>query len=572
MMLTLLGSAAEIISLGSVVPFLAALTAPDRIMENAIAKRVAGVIGILAPLDLVMPLATLFVIAALLSGALRVALLWANIRFANGLGCDLSIKLYRNILYRSYQFHLEFNSSDLLALQSQKIGATAISIQSVFNLLTALTLSVAIISALLFVDVLVAAITSILLSGFYIFFAVKTRRFVSHNGEILVRESVAVLKALQESLGGIRDVILGNCQEMFVGILANGVRITSKIQAENYILGSIPRFVLEPVALLILVVISVSLVFSGRNMIDIFPILGVLVFGAQRLLPVLQQCFQMVTVISANTAAVQHTIEVLDHPLPDAAFMPVPLPLELKSDICLRGVSFGYGREKALVLDGVDLYLPKGVRAGFVGKTGGGKTTALDLIMGLLVPLSGSVSVDGTEIANEHRRAWQRSIAHVPQNIFLSDVSLAENIAFGVERSAIQLALVREAAQGAQLSEFIESLPMQYWTVTGERGVRLSGGQRQRVGIARALYRRASVLVLDEATSALDNATEQAVMDSIGLLSRDLTILIIAHRVTTVQACDVIYEVTDGKICIVDAVRRMELAIDAIALHAEACS
>ena len=565
MMLTLLGSVAEIISLGSVVPFLAALTAPDRIMENSIAKRVAGVIGIFAPLDLVMPLATLFVLAALTSGALRVALLWANIRFANGLGCDLSIKLYRNILYRPYQFHLDFNSSDLLTLQSQKIGATTMSIQSVLNLLTALTLSVAIISALLVVDVLVATITSILLSGFYFFFAVRTRRFVSHNGVILVRESVAIVKALQESLGGIRDVLLGNCQEMFVGILANGVRITSKIQAENYIVGSIPRFVLEPVALLILVVISVSLVFSGRNMTEIFPLLGLLVFGAQRLLPVLQQCFQMLTVITANSAAVRHTLEILDYPLPDAALIPAPLPLVLKSDICLRGVSFGYGREKTLVLDGVDLYLPKGVRAGFVGKTGGGKTTALDLIMGLLVPLSGSVSVDGTEIANEHRRAWQRSIAHVPQNIFLSDVSLAENIAFGVERSAIQLALVREAAQGAQLSEFIESLPMQYWTVTGERGVRLSGGQRQRVGIARALYRRASVLVLDEATSALDNATEQAVMDSIGLLSRDLTILIIAHRVTTVQACDVIYEVTDGKICIVDAVRRMDLAIDAVA-------
>jgi ATP-binding cassette subfamily B protein len=211
-------------------------------------------------------------------------------------------------------------------------------------------------------------------------------------------------------------------------------------------------------------------------------------------------------------------------------------------------VRFRYAPDAPWVLDDFNLTIRKGARVGLVGSTGSGKSTALDLLMGLLMPTQGELLVDGEPIVGERIRAWQNTIAHVPQSIFLSDASLCENIAFGVPRNAIDLERVKQAARRAQIAEFIESRREGYEARVGERGIRLSGGQRQRIGIARALYKQASVLVFDEATSALDNATEQSVMNAIGGLDRDLTILLIAHRMSTVRRCDCIVELGAGRV------------------------
>jgi ATP-binding cassette subfamily B protein len=211
-------------------------------------------------------------------------------------------------------------------------------------------------------------------------------------------------------------------------------------------------------------------------------------------------------------------------------------------------VRFRYTNDGPWVLDGLDLTIPKGARVGLVGSTGSGKSTALDLLMGLLNPTEGELLVDAQSIIGNRIRAWQRTIAHVPQSIYLADTTLAENIAFGVSRDAIDLRRVQQAARQAQIAEFIESRPESYDAFVGERGIRLSGGQRQRIGIARALYKQASVLVFDEATSALDNATERSVMGTIDALNRDLTILLIAHRLTTVRRCDIIVELEHGRV------------------------
>ena len=238
----------------------------------------------------------------------------------------------------------------------------------------------------------------------------------------------------------------------------------------------------------------------------------------------------------------------LEHPLPAYALEPPPPPLDFNDEIRFEQVSFQYPNTEAWVLSDVDLVIRKGARVGFVGKTGGGKSTALDLLMGLLDPVRGRILVDGVAITGTHGRSWQRTIAHVPQSIFLSEASMAENIAFGVPPSKIDHERVREAARIARIADFIESQPQGYEASVGERGIRLSGGQRQRVGIARALYKRASVLVFDEATSALDNSTERELMDSIEALSRDLTILMIAHRLSTVERCDEIVVLEQGRV------------------------
>ena len=227
--------------------------------------------------------------------------------------------------------------------------------------------------------------------------------------------------------------------------------------------------------------------------------------------------------------------------------MPPPEPLRLQREIRFEGVKFRYAADGPLILDGLDLSIPKGIRIGIMGGTGTGKSTLLDLLLGLLEPTDGAILVDGRPIGGARLRAWQRSVAHVPQSIYLADSTIAENIAFGVPPQAIDMARVRQAAAEAQIADFIEGLPHAYATSVGERGIRLSGGQRQRVGIARALYKRGSVLVFDEATSALDNVTEQSVMETIERLDRDLTIIIIAHRVTTVRHCDRLVELIGSR-------------------------
>ena len=249
-----------------------------------------------------------------------------------------------------------------------------------------------------------------------------------------------------------------------------------------------------------------------------------------------------------SKAALVDVLELLDQPLQTQANLPEPEPLVLRETISFENVSFHYGSHGSNVLEGLDLKISKGSRVGIIGRTGSGKSTALDLLMCLLEPTRGQILVDGLPINNDRKRAWQRIVAHVPQSIFLADCSIAENIAFGTSSDQINLERVCEAAKQARISEFIESSPESYGTIVGERGVRLSGGQRQRIGIARALYKQARGLSFDEATSALDSETEQAVMQAIEGLSKELTLFIIAHRLTTLKNCTQIVELGNGGI------------------------
>jgi ATP-binding cassette subfamily B protein len=299
-------------------------------------------------------------------------------------------------------------------------------------------------------------------------------------------------------------------------------------------------------ALIALLAYSVSVQSGGLS--NALPVLGALAMGAQRLIPALQQAYASWSTAAGSTASLVDTLELLDQPLPPEASGPPPEPLPFHSAIRFDAVRFRYTSEGPWVLEGLNLIIPKGARVGFVGTTGGGKSTALDLLMGLLEPTEGQILVDNQSITGSYRRAWQRNIAHVPQSVYLSDATLAENIAFGVSPEAIDMARVRDAARQAQIADFIENGPRGYQALVGERGVRLSGGQRQRIGIARALYKRATVLVFDEATSALDSVTEQAVMDAIENLDPDLTILIIAHRLTTIRRCDRVIELNRGRL------------------------
>jgi ATP-binding cassette subfamily B protein len=305
---------------------------------------------------------------------------------------------------------------------------------------------------------------------------------------------------------------------------------------------------MESMGMVLIVALAYDLSQEVGGIATALPVLGALALGAQRLLPALQQIYSAWADIVGSYASLVDAIELLDQPLPAELTQPSPAPLLFQSTIRFDGVSFRYSDDGPWVLNGFDLVIAKGARVGFVGSTGSGKSTTLDLLMGLLMPTEGQLLVDGQSISGNLVRAWQQTIAHVPQSIYLADTTLAENIAFGVPPGAIDMDRVRQAARHANISEFIESSPRGYQAYVGEQGIRLSGGQRQRIGIARALYKQADVIIFDEATSALDSETELAVMQAIESLSKDLTLLIIAHRLTTLKNCTQIVELGKGGI------------------------
>jgi len=539
---------AEVVTLGSVLPFLGVLTAPDRVWDNALIQDFAGWFGITSADDLVLPLTLVFASAALLAGAARLLLLWSSTRLAYATGADLSMGVYRRTLYQPYPVHAARNSSEVIAGMIKVNHVVAGVLVEVPRLVSSIVLLVAITTALLFIDPLVAMTAAVGFGGSYLLITLLSRSRLSRNSERIAREQTQVVKAQQEGLGGIRDVLLDGTQPIFLDMYGRSDGPLRRAMGDNVFISQSPRFLMEAIGMMLIAGLAYGMSLRDGGVATALPVLGVLALGAQRLLPVLQQIYSSWAAFTGGRASLFDIIELLDQPLPEAASETDPTPLEFREAVRFESVRFRYSDDGPWVLDGIDLTIRKGSRIGVVGSTGSGKSTILDLLMGLLSPTEGRILVDGELITGAQLRAWQRSLAHVPQSIFLADTSWTENIAFGVETEKIDHDRVRQAASQAQIAEFIESDPLGYDAIVGERGIKLSGGQRQRIGIARALYKRASVLVFDEATSALDNTTEQSVMDSIDALDRDLTILIVAHRLTTVQRCDTIVELDGSRV------------------------
>jgi len=546
--LTVISSFAEVVSLGAVLPFIGILTQPEKVFGSPLMAGVVRTLGITSGAGLVLPLTVAFAVAALVAGGLRLALLWVSIRLGNDTGADLGIEVYRRTLYQPYSVHVARSSSEIISGITQKVGGVTSVLISAVTVVTLAPLFVAVMMTLLAIDPMVAIIAAVSFGSAYGLIAWQTRHRLVHNSQRIAQEQTQVIKALQEGLGAIRDVLLDGAQTVYCDVYRRAILQLQRAGGENRFMNQAPRYAMEALGMALIAVFALALSNRPGGVAAALPILGVLALGAQRLLPLMQQLYGNWSVLAGSKAALTDVLGLLDQPLPAAASQPEPAPLILRESISLDNIRFRYGNSGPWVLDEIDLVIPKGARIGFVGSTGSGKSTALDLLMGLLEPTQGRILVDGQAIGHELKRAWQRAIAHVPQNIFLADGTIAENIAFGIPPDQIDHQRVQKAADQARIGEFIESRPEGYGALVGERGVRLSGGQRQRIGIARALYKQASVLIFDEATSALDSSTELAVMDAIENLDRDLTVLIIAHRLTTLRNCDTIVKLENRKI------------------------
>lgn len=539
---------AEIISIGAAIPFLGVLTSPDLVFSHASVQPIINAFGVVRPDQLLLPLTIIFGSMAVLAGAMRLILLWSNTRLSFLIGSDISISIYRRTLYQPYGVHCSRNSSELISGISNKTSEVIQAITMILTVITSTVMLFSILMALLSVDPIVA---SSAFFGFGLIYAITinvTRKQLSINSRIISRESTNVIKSLQEGLGGIRDILIDGSQETFCQVYRNSDLPLRKAIGSSAFISSSPRYAVESLSMVLIAGLAYLLAKDSDGAAKSIPILGALALGAQRLLPVLQQAYAAWTNIRSGKNSLEDALALLDQPLPAYADQHPPLPMQFLHSIELKNVKFRYGAEMPWVLSNIDINIPKGGRIGFIGGTGSGKSTLLDLLMGLLLPTEGSLLIDGQTITPKNYRAWQLNIAHVPQDIFLADTTVEENIAFGVPKDEIDQRRVRESARQAQIANTIEAWPEKYKTVVGERGARISGGQRQRIGIARALYKNAKVIIFDEATSALDSETEQAITRVIENFNQDLTLLIIAHRTTTLKFCSQVIELGDGRV------------------------
>ena len=549
--LLICASLAEVMTIGAIIPFLAVLTDPVEFYSNPIVESMAGGFGITDPDELIFPMVVMFGAAAALSGAIRFALLFFSNKITFAIGHDLSVNMYRNTLYQPYATHISKNSSELI--NAVAVKSTLVIFGIVMPILILVNSGMMLAVVLVFLIIIDPVVSLILVFGFAVIYGLivmYTSGRLKVAGEKIAIHSTLAIKAMQEGLGSIRDVLIDGAQEEYSGVYQTSDLELRSSQRRSQVIREAPRYLVESAGLILIAFVAFLASDSPDGITGTLPVLGALALGCQRMLPVVQQTYSSWGSIRSSIPSLIDVVDLLDLRIQDYQLSEVK-PLAFNRCLSLNEVSFQYSADSPMVLRNLNVEIPKGSRVGIIGATGGGKSSLLDLLMGLLKPVSGVISIDGVPLDDQNIRGWQTQIGHVPQTIFLSDASIAENIAYGVPSSEIDYAAVKRSAQQAQLSEVIESWSDQYQGRVGERGVKLSGGQRQRVGIARALYKKPRLIIFDEATSALDNDTESSVIKAIGGLSRDLTIIMVAHRLTTLKDCDLIFEIENGHISVI---------------------
>jgi ATP-binding cassette, subfamily B, bacterial PglK len=543
--------------IAAIAPFFAVLGQPELIDHNALLHWTYMQGGFSSKRGFVVALGIAFSAVMLIANLINILGSRAMSRLALRIGTEMQSALFGEYLSRPYSFHIRANGTTLFNnVLYETVRVTNGILRNAFMLVTSLVTASFIILAILLLKPMIGLLMIAGLAGGYalIYFVLRNR--LLQLGETQSRFAIEQAQVLHESFGAIKEIIVLQAQNFFRGRFERASNYFSRAAIHTQVAAEDPRYLMECVAAVGLV--GLALVLGGRED-GVGPWLGrltFLAFAAYRLLPILQQVFVASVNIRAGRAglaliapdlrrarAAIHTTTPVDFTRMDGTWQVRP-----QQEIRLEEVSFRYAADRPWALKGVTLRIPARATVGIVGVNGSGKTTLVDLIVGLLVPSEGRVEVDGSTLDQSNRAAWQSRIAYVPQNIFLLDSSIAQNIALGIPAADINRHRLLEAARLAQLDEFIKTLPAGYDHSVGERGIQLSGGQRQRIGIARALYRAATVLVFDEATNALDGLTEQELMATLGSLRGRYTTILIAHRMSTVRSCDIIFELENGKI------------------------
>ncbi|MGB3167695.1 MAG: ABC transporter ATP-binding protein [Alteraurantiacibacter sp.] len=543
----LLGALADMATIGLAIPFISLLVDSSQLSRVPFVMESLAAFGQETEREIAIAITVAFATTVLFSAVLRIAIEFYSKRVVFRIGHDLSVAVVRRILSQPYSFHVKSNSSETLAATNKTQILTQQFLLSYLDVINGVIVSLGILTALLIVNWQIAALIGLTIGLVYILIGLATRKRLLSIRTVIATAQKERVQYLQESIGAIRDVILDRRTDEHVKRFGTVESRFRDAQAFVRILSITPRYVVEGVTLLLISGLALSILLSGDDFVSLVPILAAFAIGAQRLLPTLQQINAAVTKIKASGQVVDDIRVMLQLPLHarpkgDAAAVP------FRRLIAFENVGFRYDSDGETVLSKIDLIIPKGSRIGLIGSTGSGKSTLIDLLMGLLTPSTGTLSIDGYVLTESNVADWQAHIAHVPQFVFLADATLRQNIAFSADDASIDMERVLHAARLAGVDDFASELPDGYDTMMGERGVRFSGGQRQRIGIARALYQTRDLLVLDEATSALDSATEAQIMENLDTVGRDTTMVMIAHRLETLRVCDTIIRLEKGRI------------------------
>ncbi len=540
----------EMVGVASILPFIAVLANPEVIETNRFLSRAYEWFGFTEPTDFLFALGCLVFVAVVASTAFKALTSYALSRYAQFRIFSIGQRLVAGYLRQPYQWFLNRHSSDLgktvVNEASMVVGGAVL---PTMQLISDGAVAVAMLSLIVVVDPLIALYLGAALISGYALTYIAFRRPLARLGERRVQADQQRFRILAEAFGGIKDLKVKGLEAGYLKRFEVAAQDLARLQVKGKLIAQLPKHVMEIIAFGGMILVVLYLMRRPEGLAGALPIIAVYAFAGHRLIPALHQFYAGLSSLRYAEPAVNALYEDLASlaPAPKLASSSAPLPFERV--LTLDRVSYRYPQSSRFAVEAVELSIPARTTVGFVGATGSGKSTTVDIITGLLRPQEGAVMIDGEKFAKEQVRAWQRGIGYVPQQIYLSDDTIAANIAFGVPHDRIDRAAVEDAARIANLHDFVTGeLPQAYDTMVGERGVRLSGGQRQRIGIARALYHHPHTLVLDEATSALDNVTEAAVMQAVQALGHQITIIIVAHRLSTVRDCDNIFVFDAGRL------------------------
>ncbi|WP_232797984.1 ABC transporter ATP-binding protein [Salinibacter altiplanensis] len=546
----------EVVSVASIMPFLSVATDPSSVHENTYLRWVYKTVGFTDTNTFLIALGFGALMALIVSNVFIILTTWAVYRYVWTFNRNLSRRLLSSYLYQPYEFFLSRNSAELgknilddvrevanrMLRPAMQGGAKAIA-------------ALAIIAFLFFVDPVVALMIATILGVGYAAMYRVVRDRLDRAGSGRVEANAKRYQFIDEAFGGIKEVKIRGKEESFLERYDRPTKWYARVQSKYEIIKKAPRYILEAIAFGGIILIAIYLILVKDDFRQVIPILGLYAFAGYRMMPALQKAFRGLASARFNSAALkkisdgfQQRVEGRNYSSLNGESESINQSLSLDEELVMEGVTFSYPGADSPAINDLFLEVPACSTVGFVGKTGSGKTTAVDLILGLLCPQEGTISVDGMPLRGKNIPRWQRDIGYVPQQMYLSDNTVAQNIAFGVPEDEIDMNAVVRAARRAQIHDFITEELLKGWkTIVGERGVKLSGGQQQRIGIARALYHRPSVLVFDEATSALDQDTEASVMEAIYELEDDHTMIMIAHRLSTVKRADSIIMLEKGR-------------------------
>ncbi len=542
----------DMIGVASILPFMAVLTNPGIIETNVILNKMFQIsksLGVQSNDHFLFVLGMLVFILLIFSLAFKAFTTYVQLRFVVMREHSISKRFVESYLNQPYFWFLNRNSADLgktiLSEISQIIGK---GLKPLMEMIARGMIALALIILLILADPKLALIIGFSLGGTYFLIYLLSSKYLNKIGKVRLENNKLRFLRVNEAFGAIKEIKVGGLEEIYIKNYSKSSKTFARTQALSAVIAQMPRYALEGIAFGGVMLVILYLMLEKGSFNNALPILSLYVFAGYRLLPALQQIYVSFTKISFVSPSLHELSDEFKN-LKLLKSMESKGNFSVSKSIILKNIYYNYPNSGRTVLEDINITIPAKSTVGIVGATGSGKTTTVDIILGLIEAQKGTLEVDGKLISKHNSRSWQKSIGYVPQHIYLSDDTIAANIAFGVEPKNIDQNLLKKVSKIANLDDFVlENLPEKYETIIGERGIRLSGGQRQRIGIARALYHNPTVIIFDEATSALDSQTEQAVMEAVNNLGKDITIILIAHRTNTVRNCEVIFKLEKGKV------------------------